>query len=323
MSSGPSGALDWVSVSRVAFVLLCIGLFIGAPVWILLHPGMVVGWAGDTTEVSGSVNLLQVENSWGPPEYILASDSSVRGMKKGQLLLAYGQAVNVQQWPVLQSELISVSPIKLNMMWRDPWVFLQNVFSPVLRSTGAALGIGIALLLLGYLFIRLLAAVVGGLLGLVFGWWAAGSIAMLAGFSLPVEGVIVAHAVGCLLGIWLGFRRRGWSGYLFQRLSIGLLVFLFAEGIARQFEWSVNVTSIIALFGSLISPAAGLGLLSAFLTAAGIGVVGWAAVPVLAATGVSIHLMRDGSWLPLTRMPRGRRRGDGTHGEIPLERIVS
>ncbi len=311
------------AILRWAMTLFCVGLFVGVPAFVLLHPGIASGWVGGETRITESTTLFQIENPWGEPEYTLARNDLTSDVVKGQLLFAHGGAWPIGKRTVLKANGVSCSPLKLETMWADVGGFFDAENSLLSRYRGAVLCVGIVLLLLGYLFVRILSALFGGALGMIFGWWAISLVFMYAGYDLPVGGAIAAHLLGFLFGIWLGVTRRGWPSYLFQRASIGLLVYLLAEGIAHQFGWSADVVSIIGLLGSLLSPALGVGLTASFLMAGGIGLVGLSALPIIAATGVSVHLMTGGSWFPIkSSWLKDNRRG-GARGEVPLERLVS
>lgn len=166
-----------------------------------------------------------------------------------------------------------------------------------------AVVLGIVVLLSGFILLRLVSGVASGLLGAVILWHATAMGEFHHLFSLPQEAWTAVLLLGFLSGTMVGFRRRSFSGNVMQRLLMILIVALFLDEMSRLFDWSAPLTRYAIVLGIVVSPCIGLWLLGACLLSMGLGAQTSAAgCLVLGVTGVIMHIVTRGDWIPEWRL---------------------
>jgi hypothetical protein len=158
---------------------------------------------------------------------------------------------------------------------------------------GLAVFLGVVILLFGAVLIRCAAGAAGGVFGAVLAWHVAVPAAFESLLTLPEAGVPAVLLLGCLLGMFLGFRHGSPLGALAQRLALLPLVEAFVGKIAEFFDWPVELTRIVGLIGTLLTPTIGLWLLGTYFLALGLGAQGAASRLVLGATGLAVRALRS------------------------------
>jgi hypothetical protein len=316
------GGLSWL----LSLVLL--GLAVGVPAWLLLHEDYAIGWVVQTQPVPGDRLLARVETPWTPSRWLLCPPGVAADPLAGRWLAARGTPRVVGQWSLLVVDTMRTLPHWLSVLKAPDTEGMGRLVSALAQHRGLAAVLGAAVLLLGFVFLRLAASKVGGILGALVAWHAAVVAACEGLLLLPEESALLVLLLGFAVGALLGGRRDNLLGYLAQRLALIVLFLVCAEQMAHQFAWPVGLTQAVALLGTLVSPVIGLWLLGAYLLAVGLGASGAGSYVVLGATAVVIHTLVRGEWVPgwhprglLARLLRRRQpRRDGP--EVQLDELV-
>ena len=287
------GGLSWL----LAIVIL--GLAVGVPAWLLLHEDYAVGWVVWTQPVpDGNRLVARVETPWTRSRWLLFQPGVGADTLAGRWLVARGTPRLVGQWHLLVVDTMRTLPRWLSVIKAPDTEGVGHLVSALAQHRGLATFLGAAVLLLGFVFLRLAASKVGGILGALVAWHAA-VVAACEGFLLlPEESTLIVMLLGFAVGALLGGQRGNLLGYLAQRLALIVILLVCAGEMTHQFGWPVGLTQAVAVLGTLVSPAVGLWLLGAYLLAVGLGATGAGSYLILGATGLVIHTLVRGEWIP-------------------------
>lgn len=320
----------WRNAHEVISILLTVaamGIAIGFIFWIFNQPQYAAGLVISIHPIDGrDRSLILVKPPGCESKAIIVKEPPVTAPVTGGWMLAKGQS-RVVQLPVTGSvservsvldaeevRTLSIWPSSVMMLGEDWPYHLQDLLR---RHRGAAALAGAAILILGLLFLRLASAVILGFIGAILSWHLAILGEWQGLISLPPGGMSAVLLLGFTFGGLIGFR-KSIPGYLVQRLGIVLIMMEFSENISITFGWPVDLTRRVAIFGSLISPAVGLWLLGAYFLSLGLNTRGPAGHLVLGASGMVVHILNRGRWIPgLPRLPRLRLPGRFFHRKRP------
>lgn len=309
--------------------VVMIGLALAVPVWLFLHAEeYVVGWGVWGHPVEGNRLLAQAAAPWTAAPRLLLVEAGVKETDiVGRWLLARGVPRLVGRWNVLMVHTIHTLPL-VPAMGQVPAEGLGHLLSTLVHYRGMAILLRATVLLLGFMFLRLAAGMLSGVFSALLIWHAA-VVASFEGFlTLPAGSLWAVLLGGFGIGALLGGQSGNLLSYLAQRLALILLLSAEAGDIASFFGWPVELTRGVAVIGTLLSPAIGLWLLAAYLLALGLGAKGASTQLILGATGMVIHSLLRGQWVPGWHFPRlpwrrpRRRQSHGTDHEVPLDALV-
>lgn len=315
--------LSWL----LAIVIL--GLAVGVPAWLLLHEEYAVGWVVWTHVVpEGNRLLARVETPWTRPRMLLFQTGVAVDTIAGRWLVARGTPQLVGQWHLLIVDTMRTLPLVPAVVKAPDAEGLRRLVGALAQHRGVATLLGAIVLLLGFVFLRLAASKVGGILGAILTWHAVVVAAFEGLLVLPNESTVIVTLLGFAVGALLSGQRGNPLSYLAQRLALILILLACAGEMARQFGWPIGLTQAVTVLAPLLSPALGLWLVGAFLLAVGLGAKSTGSYLILGATGLVIHGLIRGAWVPSTGLPRflkrqSRRlqpRRDGH--EVPLDALV-
>lgn len=276
-----------------------ISLALGVSAWMLLDARYAVGWVVWThLEPEGHQLLVQVKAPLRGSRMLLFTSENLQEGLDGHWLLAKGTPRLIGRWHLLVVDQMRILP------------FL-HIGEKVLREGGAALSVdvltahrglavllGVVVLLFGAVLVRCAAGLAGGVFGAILAWHMAVPAAFEGFLTLPEAGVPAILLLGCTLGMFLSFRRGSLLGALAQRLALLPLMEAFVGKIAEFFDWPVELTRIVGLIGTLLTPTIGLWLVGAYFLALGLGAEGAASRLVLGAAGLAMRVLRSEGSLP-------------------------
>jgi hypothetical protein len=313
--------ISWLMVAfALVKVVLLIYLLAG-------DPRYAVGRSTSFMPVRGTGALVRVEAPMLSDRLVLLRAKSDEPPAPGRWLLAVGEPVKVGRWQVLDAQHVRVLPVVPAVLTtaQDWWSLpLPEVLE---QHRAVALLLGATILLLGFVFMRLAAGVALGCAVAFIAWHAA----VYASFQRWVElsdellrGVVVLSFV---IGAVVGYRGANIIAYLAQRLAVILILVATLDDVASYFGWPLDLTRIVGVLGTIISPAIGLWMVASYLLALGLKAQGAGINLVLGATAVAIHVLTRGAWIPgrslyrrWSRRPRGRVRARAP--EISLAELV-
>lgn len=285
---------------------LVISLALGVCAWIVLHERYAAGWViWIQPGPEGHPRLAQVEAPWRTSRMLVLASGDLREARAGHWVLARGTPRVLGPWHVLVVDQMQTLPF-LGVGTVRAGQPAQGM-DALTAHRGMAVGLGVAVLLLGAVLVRWAARLAGGLLGAVLAW----HVGVLAAFedllTLPDASVPAILLLGGVLGLVLGCRCGSPLGPLVQRVLVLLLVDAFVGKIAERFGWPVEVTRLVGLVGTLVTPTIGLWLLGAYFLALGLGAQGAASRLVLGAAGLAVRASRRELGLPrwCRLVPRG------------------
>lgn len=276
---------------------LVISLALGVFAWILLHESYAAGWVIWTQSgPEGHQRLAQVEAPWRASRMLVFASGHHTEALAGHWVLARGTPRVLGQWHVLVVDHMQTLPFLRTGALRagEPARFVATLTA----HRGFAVGLGVAVVLLGAVVVRYAARLAGALLGAVLAW----HIVVLAAFAEfltpPGASMPAILLLGGVLGLCLGVRCGSPLGPLAQRLLVLLLVNAFASQIAESCGWPVEVTRLVGCVGTLLTPTIGLWLLGTYFLIVGLDAQGPASRLVFGVAGLAVRASRREFGLP-------------------------
>lgn len=278
---------------RLAWLLaaLVLSLALGVWAWIVLDERYAVGWVIWTQPgPEGHQRLAQVEAPWRASRMLVFASRDLPEALAEHWVLARGTPRVFGQWHVLVVDHLQTLPFFRTGMVRAGES--ARFVDAVTAHRGVAVGLGVAVVLLGTVVLRSAARLAGALFGAVLAWHVAVLAACADLLTLSGASVPAILLLGSVLGLVLGWRCGSPLGPLAQRLLVLLLVDAFASRIAESLGWPVEVTRLVGCVGTLLTPTIGLWLLGAYFLVIGLEADGPASRLVLGAAGFAMRASR-------------------------------
>lgn len=284
-------ALAWLLTALV------ISLALGVWAWIVLHESYAAGWVIWTQPgPEGHQRLAQVEAPWRASRMLVFASRDLPEALAGHWVLAKGTPRVLGQWHVLVVDHMQTLPFLRTGTVRAGES--ARFVDALTAHRGVAVGLGVAVVLLGTVVIRYAAWLAGALSGAVLAW----HVAVLAAFAdlltPPGASMPAVLLLGGVLGFCLGWHCGSPLGPLAQRLLVLLLVNAFASQIAESCGWPVEVTRLVGCVGTLLTPTIGLWLLGTYFLVVGLDAHGPASRLVLGVAGLAMRASRREFGLP-------------------------
>ena len=314
----------WLRLLPVLPVLVGTGVLVGF-VWCLVAGNLAIGRVTNvrptTTQDGSRVVVTRAELAPLPTRIIVIPSSlfPTTGERiedlHGQWIITSGSCVAVHNRRVLLASQLTFVHTWPHRLQRTTCALSSRIS----QSPTVAIVLSVLTLCLGYLGLRLVAALMVGVLGAAF--------ASLVGALLQAHDVVPDHvavtyafaSLGFLAGGAAGFRRGGVLGFLAQRLIVLCGVLVFAESMAGVLHVPRMIVLVVGIVGSLLSPAIGLWLLCGWMLCLGLGTHGAAGYVVMAIAGLAVHVLTGGRWLSVAWRWRRRR----WKGETPLADLMN
>lgn len=288
------GFISWFMVALAVLKVLLLAWFLAA------DDRYAVGRLRSLTEVSrGTKILARVEAPLMGERLALFDVESPDRPAVGRWLLARGEPVKVGRWHVLQVHRARLLPAVPALFSGTPGWWNQPLSNLLEQHRPVALLLGATILLLGFIFMRLAAGVALGSVVAFIAWNAAVYASFQGWIDLSDDKLLTGIVfLGFVIGAVVGYRGANVIAYLAQRLAVILILIATLDDIASYFGWPVELTRIVGILGTVISPAIGLWMIASYLLALGLKAQGAGISLVLGAAAFAVHVLTRGAWIP-------------------------
>jgi hypothetical protein len=307
-----------------AGLLMC-ALLLGLFLWIWYDPRIVVGCVRQRIRTRDpQTYLLRIQVPMLPSKLLVVESEQGSNLREASWLLARGDVYRIADADVVFAhDLHSVRlpgwterivSMKAAVRW------LVAAYSPVDITAGALL------LLCGFLFIRLAAAVLGSVVGAFIAWNASAYLALVYSMAVADSALFLVTILGAVAAGALGLRRSGFMAYLLQRFAVILALLLTLPSFGEGLGWPVRWILPLAVMGSLIAPALGICVLASGFLCVGMSISGLFTVVVFVVALLLVHVLSGGRWVVgrrLTLPGRGFRFCRSRPGEVALSDLIA
>lgn len=282
---------------RALFAFLLVALTVSGPAWVLADDGYVVGMVADECQAPDGRHVARVDCPGREPRVVILPGGGQ--LERGTFLLAKGTPTNAGAFPcvVLSRKPASVlvpEAYRSAFEGHSP----RSLVDFLREHRVAALIAGSVVVLLGFVFLRLIGALALGVL--VAPLTCFDTVVLdCEGLIAPLHPAVLSGVLLCgfALGVALGLQRCSLPGYLARGIALIGLQLPFASGAAATFGIAPGIAIGISVLGTLASPVVGLWLLASLLLTVGLAADGLGAYIVAAAVALIVHHLVDGRWV--------------------------
>lgn len=268
--------------------------------------------------------ILSIESPFQlATRHLLCEKSEVPEPSPGQWVVVRGSERRVgSSWVLLETSVVRVMPAALS----GPLAFAgaqdpRAVAEYLARNRALAAVMAVVAILTGYFLIRILGALLLGTLASTSAWHilvlsgAAGVIDAPDTVATPI--VVAAFVAGAFVAL-----RESVLGMLARRAALVLVAFSLTAPLVVVLGWPSTILVVVAVVGTLASPALGLALISTCFLSLALRANVVAANLMLAGVLVVIHILTDGAWLPEGPKLKSLFARRAAHGQMPLVQLL-
>ena len=298
----------------LSFKFLAVSAFLSILLsgWVFYQDNYVAGYISDqyTSVEYPDKQVLQLDTLLGKTHFLILQNSTWDDVEACSWVLARGEKANIDdQWPVMFVEDSfdhSLQPVfRMFELIPDEPMGQLAVNWTVMNRRQAAI-VGVLILVLGFKMMRCISCISMGSLVMLLIWHFMAFAACQQWIDISRDMIPIFMVSGFLAGAIHGRRLAGCIGFLGHRLSMISILYLIAPQLGATLGWPELVSRFVPVIIAMISPAAGIVLLSGFFLVPALQASGIAIYGILILEIIILHLFIKGRWIFPQANPSGR-----------------